>query len=89
VIAIGKHLGLVRQIGAARIHQIDAGEPVLGGNLLGAQMLFDGQRIICATLDGRVIANDHAGSAFDAADARNDPGAVDVAVIHAEGSERR
>ena len=35
------------------------------------------------------LAHDHAFAALDAADAGDDAGGVDVAVIHAEGGERR
>ena len=87
--AVGKHLGLMRQVGAAGIDQIDAGQMVLARDLLGAQMLLHRHRIIGAALDGGVVAHDHAFAALDAADAGDDAGAVDVAVVHAEGGERR
>ncbi len=89
MLAVGEHLGLRRQIGAAEVDQIDAGQPVLARDLLRAQMLLHRHRIIGAALDGGVVGHDHAFAAFDAADAGDDAGGVDVAVVHAVGGERR
>ena len=89
MLAVGEDVGLVRQIAAARVHQIDAGQPVLARDLLGAQMLLHRHRIIGAALDRRVVADDDAFAAFDAPDARDHPRAVDVAVVHAVGGKRR
>ena len=89
MLAVGKHLGLMRQIGAAGIDQIDARQPVLARDLLRAQMLLHRHRIIGAALDGGIVADDHAFAAGNAADAGDDAGAVDGVVIHAVGGERR
>ena len=89
VLAVGKHLGLVRQVGAAGIDQIDAGQPVLARDLLGAQMLLHRHRIVGAALDGGIVAHDHAFAALDAADAGDQAGAVNGVVVHAVGGERR
>ena len=89
MLAVGKHLGLVRQIGAAGIDQIDARQPVLARDLLGAQMLLHRHRIVGAALDGGIVADDDAFAAGDAADAGDESGAVNVVVIHAVGGERR
>ncbi len=89
VLAIGKHFRLVRQVGAARIDQIDAGQPVLACDLLRAQMLLHGHRQIGAAFDGGVVAYHHAFAALDAADAGDDAGGVDIAVIEAVGGKRR
>ena len=40
VLTVGKNIGLERQVGPAGVHQVDARQPVLLGNLLGAQMFF-------------------------------------------------
>src|SRR3546814_8820549 len=40
MVAVGKDLRLVRQVRAARIHQIDAWQTVLLGDLLRAEMLL-------------------------------------------------
>ena len=89
MLAVGKHLGLVRQVGAAGIDQIDARQPVLARDLLRAQMLLHRHRIVGAALDGGVVADDHAFAALDAADAGDQAGAVDGVVVHAVGGERR
>jgi hypothetical protein len=52
-------------------------------------MLLHRQRIIGATLNGRVVAYHHAFAALDAADASDQAGAVDGVVVHLVGGERR
>ncbi len=89
MLAVGKHLGLVRQVGAAGVDQIDARQPVLARDLLRAQVLLHRHRVIGAALDGRVVADDHAFAALDPADAGDQAGAVDGVVVHAVGGERR
>ena len=88
MLAIGKHLGLMRQVGAAGIDEIDAGQMVLGGDLLGAQVLLHRHRIIGAALDGGIVGEDHRLAARDAADPGDQSRAVHVALVHAEGGER-
>jgi hypothetical protein len=51
MIAIGKHLGLVRQVGTAGIDQVDARQPVLSRDLLHAKVLLHRHRIVGAALD--------------------------------------
>ena len=89
VIAIREHLGPVRQVGAAGIDEIEARQTVFLRDLLRAQMLLHGQRIVGAALDGRVVAHDHALAARNAADAGDHAGAVDVAAVHVIGRELR
>ena len=88
MIAVGEHLGLVRQIRPARIDQINARQTVLGRDLLGAQMLLDRHRIIRSALDRRIVGDDHDLAAVNDADAGDKSGAVHVALVHAEGGER-
>ena len=88
MLAVGKDLGLMGQIGAAGIDQIDAGQTVLRRDLLRAQVLLHGHRIIGAALDGRIVGDDHRLPAVDEADPGHEPRAVDVALVHAEGRER-
>ena len=88
MLAVGKHLGLMRQIGAAGIDEIDAGQPVLERDLLRAQMLLHRHRIVGAALDRRIVGDDHRLAARDPADAGDQAGAVHVALVHAEGGER-
>ena len=89
MLAVGKHLGPVRQVGAAAIDEIDAGQAVLARDLLRAHMLLHRHRIIGAALDGGVVAHDHAFAALDAADAGDDAGGMDRVLVHAVGGERR
>ena len=89
MIAVGKHLVLVGQIGAAGIDQIDAGQPVLPGDLLGAQVLLHRHRIIGAALHRGVVADHHDLATLDAADPGDQPGGRDVAAIHAVRGETR
>ena len=57
---------------AAGVDQIDAWQPVLPGDLLGAQVLFHGDRVVGAALDRRVVGDDHAFAARHPADAGDD-----------------
>ena len=88
VVAVGEDLGLERQERAARIDEVDARQPVLERDLLGAQVLLDGHRVVGAALDRRVVGDDDAGRALDPADAGDDPGARRVVVVQAGRGER-
>ena len=88
MLAVGEHLGLVRQIGAAGVDQINARQPVLARDLLRAQMLLHRHRQVGAAFDGGVVAHHHAFAALDAADAGDDAGGMDIAVIQAVGGKR-
>jgi hypothetical protein len=79
-----EHVVLVRQVGAARIDQVDAGQVVLLGDLLRAQVLLDRHRIVSAALDGGVVTHDHALLAGHAADAGDDAGCGRGVVVHLE-----
>src|SRR5262249_59176365 len=89
MLAVGKYLGRVRQVGAGGIHQVDAGQPVFTRDLLGAQVLLHRHRVVGAALDGGVVAHDHAFAAGNASDAGDETGAVNRIVVHAIGGERR
>ena len=82
MVAIGEHLGLQRQECATGIHQVDAGQVVLERNLLGTQVLFDGYRVIGATLDRGVVGQDHHLFALHHTDAGHDAGRRFLAVVH-------
>ena len=77
VLAVGEHLVLHRQERAAGVDEVDAGQPVVGGDGLRAQVLLDRDRVVGAALDGRVVGDDHALAAADPADAGDDAGAGD------------
>ncbi len=89
MVAVGKDLVLRRQERPARIDEIEAGQPVLAGDLLGAQMLLDGHREIGAALDRRVVGDDDAFAARNPADTGDDPGGRNLAVIHAVSRQLR
>ena len=93
MVAVRKHLVLVRQVGAARVDQVDARQAVLLRDLLRAQMLLDRQRVVGAALDRRVVAHDHAIDAADPADAGDQAGAgravAAIAIgVHAQRGQR-
>src|SRR5690606_3022284 len=69
VVAVGKDLVLVGQVGAARVDQVDAGQVVLLGDFLGAQVVIDRQRVVGADVDRGVDADDHEFGAADPVDA--------------------
>ena len=86
---VRKYLVLHRQEGAAGIDHVDAGQIVLPRDVLRAQVLLHGHRIIGATLDGGVIGDDDAFAARNASHAGDDAGGMDIAAIKAVGGERR
>ena len=87
MIAVGEDLGLVRQVRSAAVDQIDAGEAVLLGDLLRAQVLLYREGIVSAAFDGRVVADDHHLAAGDTADAGDDAGAGHFAFVHVAGGK--
>src|SRR3546814_3143478 len=66
MVTIGKDLGLMRQVGTARIDAVDARQPVELGDLLRAEVLLDRHRIIGAALHRGIVAHDHHLAAGDA-----------------------
>jgi hypothetical protein len=87
MIPVGKHLVLVGQVGAARIHQIDAGQIVLERDLLGAEMLLHRQRVIGPALHRGVVAHHHHVAAPDPADPRDHARAGNVSTVKIMGGE--
>ena len=71
MIPVWKHLVLIRQVGPARIHQIQTGQVILLGYLLGAQMFFYRKRIICPALYRCIVTDNHAPLARYLADPRD------------------
>ena len=72
VVAVGEHLGLQRQERAARVHEVQAGQPVLERDLLRAQVLLHREREVGAALHGRVVGDHHHLAAAHAADAADE-----------------
>ena len=89
VLAVGKDVGLERQVRPAGVGEVEAGEPVLLGDLLGAEVLLHGEGEVGAALHGRVVRDDDARAARDRADAGHDARARGVAVVEAVRRERR
>ena len=89
VIAVGKHLILAWQMGAAAIDKINARQIVLLRDFLGAKMFFDGQRIIGAALDGGVIGDNDAFLTTYASYARDQPRRGNNVGINLIGGELR
>ena len=81
MVTVGKNFVLMRQVRPAAIDQIDARQVVRFGNFLGPQMLFDGHRVISATLYRRVIADNHALAARNAAYSRDQASTGNFAII--------
>ena len=86
---VREDLVLQREVGPARIDQVDAGKSVLEGDLLGAEMLAHRERVIGAPLDRGVIGHEHALLAFDPSDSGDDARGGKVVVVHLVGGERR
>ena len=89
VLAVGEDLVLAGEKGAAGVHEVDAGQPVLQRDLLRAQVLLDRHRVIGPALDGGIVGHDDAFAARHAADAGDDPGARRLVVIEAVSGQRR
>ena len=88
MVAIGEHLGLERQEGAARVDEVEARQPVLARDLLCAQMLLHGHRVVGAALDRGVVRDDDALATFDDPDSRDDARRRRVSAIELPGRER-
>ena len=87
MIAVGKDFGLMGQIGAAAVHQIEAGQAVLLGDFLGPQMLLHRQGKIGAAFHRGVIGDDHHLAAHHPADAGDQPGAGRFVVVKPVGRQ--
>ena len=89
MLAVGKHLVLARQEGAAGVDEVDARQPILQRDLLCAQVLLDRHRVVGAALDRRVVGDDHALAPGHPADPGDDPGSRGLVVVHTGGGQRR
>ena len=79
---------MIRQICPARINQVNAWQPVLASNLLGPQVLLDGDRVIGPAFDRRVITNHDTFAPGDATDPRDQSRRRRFCVVHAKRSQR-
>ncbi|MCY1433458.1 hypothetical protein D9M71_494860 [compost metagenome] len=82
MLAVGEHFILARQVGAARVHQVQAGQAVLLGDGLGAQVFLHGQGVVGTAFDRGVVGHDHAFHAFDPADAGDHASGRHVFAVH-------
>jgi len=87
VVHVGENLVLHGQERAARIDQVQAGEMVLFGDGLGAQVLLDRDGVVGSALDGGVVGDDQALAARDRADARHDACRRGLVEIHLPGGQ--
>ncbi len=88
VLLIRKHLRLQRQKRPARVHEIDARQPVLLRDLLRPQVLLHRYRVIRPALHRRVVRDDHALAPLDPPDPRDDPRPRRLVVVHAARRQR-
>src|SRR5262249_60011281 len=66
---------------AAGVDEVEAGQPVLLGDLLHPEVLLHGQGQVRAALHGGVVGEDRTAAALDDADPGDDPGRRRLAVV--------
>ena len=81
MIDIGKDFILQGQKRPARIDEIQAGQIILFGDLLGAQMLLDRHREIRPAFDSGIVGDDQHFAIGDTSDARDDARAWTFVII--------
>ena len=84
MVAVGEDFVLVGEVRAAAVDKINARQVVLRGDVLRAQVFFDGERVVRPALHGGVVADDHAVHAADATDASNQAGTRRVVAVHVQ-----
>lgn len=89
VVTVRKDIRLVEQHRPARINEVDTRQVVVGGDLLGAEMLLHRHRVIRATRNSRVIGHHETLPAFHQPNACNDTRCGDLALVHVMRSQRR
>ncbi len=88
VVAVGKDIGLERQKRATGVDQVDAGEMILLGDFLRAQVLFDGHGVITPALDRGIVDDDDTFLLLDQSNTSNDTRSRSFIVVHVPGGER-
>jgi hypothetical protein len=81
VLLVREDVQLAGQVGSTRLDQVDTGQAVLPGDLLSTQVLLDSDRVVGASLDGRVVGNNHALDAVDATNTGNDSSCRDLVLV--------
>src|SRR5690606_21066732 len=89
MVLVVEHLFHLVEVRAAAIDQIEDRKPVLDGDFLSANMLLHRLAEKASAFHRGVIGDDHAGGATHRADAGDDAGTGQLAVIKAPGSQRR
>ena len=84
---VGKDVLLIRQEGAAGVHEGDDGQAVFPGNFLCPDVFAAGDPEIGAALYGGIIGDDHALTAFDHANTGNDAGAGWNSLVHIQSGQ--
>ena len=69
IVLIGEDVILLRKEGTCRVDHVYAWKVVLLSNLLGPQVLLHRNRVVCSTLECKIVGNNHALSSADHADA--------------------
>ena len=87
VLAVREHLVLEGEERATRVHEIDAGQVVLEGDLLGAEVLLDAHRVVGAALHRRVVRDHHALDPAHPADPGDEARGRHVAAVHVPRGE--
>src|SRR5215472_5168880 len=82
VLAVRKDFGLQGEKCSTGINQVDTGQVVLFGDLLGSQMLFNSHRIVSAAFDGCIISNNDAFLALDEPDPCYDASRWCLVIVH-------
>jgi hypothetical protein len=65
MVPIGKHICLMREVGSARINEIDARQLIFLGNCLRPEMLLHRDRIVCSPLYGAIVRHNHTHNSLD------------------------
>src|SRR5690606_20173398 len=73
VVAVGEDFVLHGQERAAGVDEVDARQVVVQGDFLGAEVFFDGHRIVAAAFDGGVVGDDEGFASGEASDGGDDP----------------
>ena len=88
VVAIGEDVSLHREEGTTAINQVDAGEPILLGDLLGTEMLLHREWVVGAALDRSIIRDNHHLTPTNTADTSNNPCSGNIIAVDVVGRQR-
>ena len=89
VITVWKHFVLQGQVGTAGIHEVNARQRILGGDVLGAQVLLDRNGVVRSAFHRCIVHDQHAGPSGDRTDARDESGGRRLSVVQIAGRQRR